>query len=67
MDAAPDRSETMSVAAKRKQSSVPATRMGRMLRFGLLSGELALSTAIGTARQWSAGRPLDLGSVGAYP
>jgi predicted unusual protein kinase regulating ubiquinone biosynthesis (AarF/ABC1/UbiB family) len=41
--------------------------MGRMLRFGLLSGELALSTAIGTARQWSAGKPLDLASAVLTP
>jgi predicted unusual protein kinase regulating ubiquinone biosynthesis (AarF/ABC1/UbiB family) len=34
-----------------------------MLRFGLLTGELALSTAIGTARQWSAGQPLDTGKA----
>jgi predicted unusual protein kinase regulating ubiquinone biosynthesis (AarF/ABC1/UbiB family) len=38
-----------------------------MLRFGLLSGELALSTAIGTARQWSAGKPLDLASAVLTP
>ena len=57
----------MPVEPKRKQSSVPTTRMGRMLRFGLLSGELALSTAIGTARQWSAGKPLDLASAVLTP
>jgi predicted unusual protein kinase regulating ubiquinone biosynthesis (AarF/ABC1/UbiB family) len=38
-----------------------------MLRFGLLSGELALSTAIGTARQWSSGKPLDLASAVLTP
>jgi len=53
----------MPVESKRKQSSVPTTRMGRALRFGLLSGELALSTAIGTARQWSTGKPLDLAAA----
>jgi predicted unusual protein kinase regulating ubiquinone biosynthesis (AarF/ABC1/UbiB family) len=57
----------MTTESKRKQSSVPTTRMGRMLRFGLLSGELALSTAIGTARQWSAGKPLDLASAVLTP
>jgi predicted unusual protein kinase regulating ubiquinone biosynthesis (AarF/ABC1/UbiB family) len=57
----------MANESKRKQSSVPTTRMGRMLRFGLLSGELALSTAIGTARQWSAGKPLDLASAVLTP
>ncbi len=63
----PIRSNTMPVESKRKQSSVPTTRMGRMLRFGLLSGELALSTAIGTARQWSSGKPLDLASAVLTP
>ena len=53
----------MPAPPKRKQSSVPTTRMGRVLRFGLLSGELALSTAIGTARQWSSGKPLDLAAA----
>jgi predicted unusual protein kinase regulating ubiquinone biosynthesis (AarF/ABC1/UbiB family) len=38
-----------------------------MLRFGLLSGELALSTAIGTARQWSTGKPLDLAAAVLTP
>jgi predicted unusual protein kinase regulating ubiquinone biosynthesis (AarF/ABC1/UbiB family) len=57
----------MPAPPKRKQSSVPTTRMGRMLRFGLLSGELALSTAIGTARQWSAGKPLDLAAAVLTP
>jgi len=38
-----------------------------MLRFGLLSGELALSTAIGTARQWSAGKPVDLAAAVLTP
>ena len=57
----------MPAPPKRKQSSVPTTRMGRMLRFGLLSGELALSTAIGTARQWSTGKPLNLASAVLTP
>jgi predicted unusual protein kinase regulating ubiquinone biosynthesis (AarF/ABC1/UbiB family) len=38
-----------------------------MLRFGLLSGELALSTAIGTARQWTSGKPLDLAAAVLTP
>ena len=46
---------------------MPTTRVGRMLRFGLLSGELALSSAIGTARQWSTGRPLDLAAAVLTP
>jgi hypothetical protein len=41
--------------------------MGRLLRFGLLSGELARSTAIGTARQWSAGKPLDIVRLACEP
>ena len=57
----------MSTENKRKQSSVPATRVGRMLRFGLLSGELALSTAIGTARQWGSGKPVDLAAAVLTP
>ena len=38
-----------------------------MLQFGLLSGELALSTAIGTARQWSAGKPVDVAAAVLTP
>jgi predicted unusual protein kinase regulating ubiquinone biosynthesis (AarF/ABC1/UbiB family) len=52
---------------KRKHSAVPASRLGRMLRFGLMSSELALSTALGTARQISSGRPLDLASAMLSP
>jgi predicted unusual protein kinase regulating ubiquinone biosynthesis (AarF/ABC1/UbiB family) len=37
--------------------------MGRMLRFGLLGGELALSAALGTVRQVSAGRKPDLAAA----
>jgi len=47
----------------RKRSAVPASRMGRMLRFGMLGGELALSAAIGTAKQLSAGRKPDLAAA----
>jgi predicted unusual protein kinase regulating ubiquinone biosynthesis (AarF/ABC1/UbiB family) len=47
----------------RKRSAVPASRMGRMLRFGMLGGELALSAALGTARQVSAGRKPDLAAA----
>jgi hypothetical protein len=39
----------------RKRSAVPSSRMGRMLRFGMLSGELAMSTALGAARQLAKG------------
>jgi len=52
---------------KRKHSAVPASRLGRMLRFGLMSSELALSTALGTARQISSGRPLDLAAAMLSP
>jgi len=48
---------------RRKRSAVPASRVGRMLRFGLLSGELALSAALGTVRQVSAGRKPDLAAA----
>ena len=51
----------------RKRSAVPASRVGRMLRFGLLGGELALSAALGTARQVSAGRKLDLAAAVLTP
>ncbi|HEX9208589.1 MAG TPA: AarF/ABC1/UbiB kinase family protein [Steroidobacteraceae bacterium] len=47
----------------RKRSAVPASRVGRMLRFGLMSGELALSAALGTARQVSAGKKPDLAAA----
>lgn len=52
---------------KRKRSAVPASRLGRMLRFGLMSSELALSTAVGTAKQFSSGRPLDLAAAMLTP
>ena len=41
--------------------------MGRMLRFGMLSGELALSTALGAARQLSKGERPDLASAVLTP
>jgi predicted unusual protein kinase regulating ubiquinone biosynthesis (AarF/ABC1/UbiB family) len=41
--------------------------MGRMLRFGLLGGELALSAALGTARQVSAGRRPNLAAAVLTP
>jgi predicted unusual protein kinase regulating ubiquinone biosynthesis (AarF/ABC1/UbiB family) len=47
----------------RKRSAVPASRFSRVLRFGLLSGELALATAVGTAKQLSSGRRPDLASA----
>jgi predicted unusual protein kinase regulating ubiquinone biosynthesis (AarF/ABC1/UbiB family) len=57
----------MAKAPDRKRSAVPASRMGRMLRFGMLSGELALSTAIGAARQLSKGERPDLASAVLTP
>jgi len=47
----------------RKRSAVPASRLSRMLRFGLLSGELALATAVGTAKQLGSGRRPDLATA----
>ena len=44
----------------RKSGAVPTSRLGRALRFGMLTGELALSAAVGTARQLSSGKPVDL-------
>ncbi len=49
--------------AARKQSAVPASRLSRVLRFGLLSGELALATAVGAAKQLGAGRRPDLAAA----
>ena len=57
----------MTKPAQRKQSAVPASRMGRMLRFGMLSGEIALSTALGAAKQLSAGQRPDLASAVLTP
>jgi predicted unusual protein kinase regulating ubiquinone biosynthesis (AarF/ABC1/UbiB family) len=37
--------------------------VGRLLRFGMLSGEIALSTALSTARQVTSGRKPDLGAA----
>ena len=53
----------MSTNVSRKRSAVPASRFSRVLRFGLLSGELALATAIGTAKQLGAGRRPDLAAA----
>ena len=50
----------MSNASVRKTGAVPTSRLGRALRFGMLTGELALSAAVGTARQWSTGKPVNL-------
>ena len=50
----------MPVDTNRKSGAVPTTRLGRALRFGMLTGELALSAAVGTARQLSTGKPVDL-------
>jgi predicted unusual protein kinase regulating ubiquinone biosynthesis (AarF/ABC1/UbiB family) len=41
--------------------------MGRMLRFGMLGGELALSTAMGAARQLSAGKRPDFAAAVLTP
>jgi len=57
----------MSTPPSRKRSAVPASRMGRMLRFGMLGGELALSTAMGAARQLSAGKRPDFAAAVLTP
>jgi predicted unusual protein kinase regulating ubiquinone biosynthesis (AarF/ABC1/UbiB family) len=57
----------MSSPPDRKRSAVPASRMGRMLRFGMLSSEIALSTALGAARQLSSGKRPDLASAVLTP
>jgi len=50
----------MPADTKRKSGAVPTSRLARALRFGMLTGELALSAAVGTARQLSTGRPVNL-------
>jgi predicted unusual protein kinase regulating ubiquinone biosynthesis (AarF/ABC1/UbiB family) len=57
----------MPTETKRKRSAVPSSRLGRMLRFGMLTGELALSAAVGTARQFSSGKPIDLAAAVLTP
>jgi len=57
----------MAKVPERKRSAVPTSRMGRMLRFGMLSGELALSTAMGAARQLSSGKRPDLAAAVLTP
>jgi predicted unusual protein kinase regulating ubiquinone biosynthesis (AarF/ABC1/UbiB family) len=47
----------------RKRSAVPASRVSRVLRFGLLGGELALATAVGAAKQLGSGRRPDLAAA----
>jgi predicted unusual protein kinase regulating ubiquinone biosynthesis (AarF/ABC1/UbiB family) len=44
----------------RKRGAVPTTRLGRALQFGMLTGGLAFSAAVGTARQVTSGKPIDL-------
>ena len=51
----------------RKRSAVPSSRVGRIMRFGMLTGELALSTAIGAARQLGAGERPDLAKAVLTP
>jgi predicted unusual protein kinase regulating ubiquinone biosynthesis (AarF/ABC1/UbiB family) len=50
----------MAEKTPRRRSAVPATRIERLLRFGMLSGELALTTALAGARQLAGGRRPDL-------
>jgi predicted unusual protein kinase regulating ubiquinone biosynthesis (AarF/ABC1/UbiB family) len=57
----------MSPDPKRKRSAVPSSRAARLLRFGLLGGELALSAAAATARQLSKGKRPDLAAAVLTP
>ncbi len=57
----------MSNEPPRKRSAVPSSRVGRLLRFGMLSGELALSTALASAKQLTTGRRPDLVSAVLTP
>jgi predicted unusual protein kinase regulating ubiquinone biosynthesis (AarF/ABC1/UbiB family) len=57
----------MAAPPTRKRSAVPATRVGRILRFGMLSGELALSAALGAARQLTSGKRPDLAAAVLTP
>jgi predicted unusual protein kinase regulating ubiquinone biosynthesis (AarF/ABC1/UbiB family) len=57
----------MTTDDKRRRSAVPASRASRLLRFGLLGGELALSAAAATARQLSKGKRPDLASAMLTP
>jgi predicted unusual protein kinase regulating ubiquinone biosynthesis (AarF/ABC1/UbiB family) len=57
----------MSADIKRKRGAVPTSRLGRALRFGMLTGELALSAAVGTAKQFSSGRPVNLATAMLTP
>jgi predicted unusual protein kinase regulating ubiquinone biosynthesis (AarF/ABC1/UbiB family) len=51
----------MTVSAERRSASVPASRLARLARFGLLAGELALGSAIEGARRL-AGAPSEPGT-----
>ena len=53
----------MASSPPRKRSSVPTSRVGRIIRFGMLSGELAVSTALSTARQMGTGKRPDLAAA----
>jgi predicted unusual protein kinase regulating ubiquinone biosynthesis (AarF/ABC1/UbiB family) len=56
-----------SMSGSRRSSAVPTTRLGRIVQFGLMSGELAVSTAIGAARQVSRGERPDLAAAALSP
>jgi predicted unusual protein kinase regulating ubiquinone biosynthesis (AarF/ABC1/UbiB family) len=53
----------MTEPPSRKRSAVPASRLGRIVRFGLMGGELALGAVLGTARQLSSGNRVDLAAA----
>jgi aarF domain-containing kinase len=51
----------------RKRSAVPSSRIGRLLRFGLLSGELSLNSAFAGAKQLTSGKRPDVLSTMLTP
>jgi predicted unusual protein kinase regulating ubiquinone biosynthesis (AarF/ABC1/UbiB family) len=53
----------MPTESTRKRGAVPTSRLGRALQFGLLTGELALSAAVGTAKQVTRGQKVDLAAA----
>lgn len=51
----------------RKRSAVPESRFGRLLRLGLMGGELAVGTVLAGARELSAGRLPNVNSTVLTP
>lgn len=48
---------------RRRRTAVPATRLGRAVRIGLIAGEVALGGMLGGARQLAAGRWPDVSAL----